>query len=62
MSHYKKEDYMGYYIGIDGGGTKTICLLGNHNNEVIDSFKSGPTNYHSVGIKQTQEVFSSMFT
>jgi N-acetylglucosamine kinase-like BadF-type ATPase len=52
---------MDYYIGIDGGGTKTICLLGNRNNEVIDSFKSGPTNYHSVGIKQTQEVFSSMF-
>ncbi|WP_315117303.1 BadF/BadG/BcrA/BcrD ATPase family protein [uncultured Clostridium sp.] len=53
---------MGYYIGIDGGGTKTICLLGNCNNEVIDSFKSGPTNYHSIGVKQTEEVFSSMFT
>ncbi|ARC85421.1 badF/BadG/BcrA/BcrD ATPase family protein [Clostridium argentinense CDC 2741] len=53
---------MGYYIGIDGGGTKTICLLGNCNNEVIDSFKAGPTNYHSVGAKQTEEVFSSMFT
>lgn len=53
---------MGYYIGIDGGGTKTICLLGNYNNEVIDSFKSGPTNYHSVGVKQTDEVFSSMFS
>lgn len=49
---------MDYFIGIDGGGTKTIGLLGNEDGEVLWSMKGGPTNYHSVGYQQTEEELS----
>ncbi len=45
---------MRYCMGIDGGGTKTICLLSDENGNVIGKGVAGPSNYHVVGIEQTQ--------
>ena len=45
---------MRYYMGIDGGGTKTVCLLSEENGTIIGTGVAGPSNYHVVGIDQTQ--------
>ncbi|SHK52660.1 N-acetylglucosamine kinase [Paramaledivibacter caminithermalis] len=46
---------MKYVIGIDGGGTKTLGYIGNLEGKIIASSSSGPSNYHSIGIKRTKE-------
>jgi N-acetylglucosamine kinase len=38
-----------YAIGVDGGATKTISLLGTEEGEVIGRGRAGPSNYHNVG-------------
>lgn len=53
---------MEYYIGIDGGGSKTLACLGNEKKEVIASFEIGSTNYHSVGIESTKATFKEIFS
>ena len=40
---------MSYYIGIDGGGTKTKCVLCNDSLEVIYQTKSEPSNFLTIG-------------
>lgn len=50
---------MSYYIGIDGGGTKTHGLIA-HNNHIIAERKVGPTNYHSIGLEKTSEHFETL--
>lgn len=47
---------MGYIIGIDGGGTKTVGLLATEAGEHIAKAQAGPSNYHVVGTEQTQAV------
>ena len=46
-----------YVLGIDGGGTKTVCVIMDENSHVISRGESGAANYHSVG-KNT--AFSSI--
>ncbi|SCY36422.1 N-acetylglucosamine kinase [Alkaliphilus peptidifermentans] len=53
---------MRYFIGIDGGGTKTIAYLGNDMKEVISTAQVGATNYHSIGIDMVRERFKEIFT
>lgn len=50
---------MRYYIGIDGGGTKTACLLSEENGTIIGRGMAGPSNYHVVGPEQTQAAIHS---
>ena len=38
-----------YVLGIDGGGTKTVCVVMDENSHVISHGQSGAANYHSVG-------------
>ncbi len=48
-----------YYIGIDGGASKsTIVLLDNRSKELL-RIKKGPTNPFSIGINKTEEVLKS---
>ncbi len=53
---------MSYIIGIDGGGTKTVGLLATDNGECITRVQTGPSNYHVVGIEQTQAVINEIIT
>lgn len=46
---------MHYYLGIDGGGTKTLCLLMEETGRVISRGEGGPANYHSVGLQAAVE-------
>jgi N-acetylglucosamine kinase-like BadF-type ATPase len=38
-----------YIIGVDGGGTKTLALLGDLDGNVLARGLSGPSNYNAVG-------------
>ena len=53
---------MGYIIGIDGGGTKTIGLLANETGDYVAKVQAGPSNYHVVGIEQTHAVLLEINT
>ncbi|MGF7058748.1 N-acetylglucosamine kinase [Brassicibacter mesophilus] len=51
---------MKYYVGIDGGGSKTFaCISDGHN--MISSVEVGATNYHSVGIESVQVELERIF-
>src|SRR5262245_41281345 len=40
---------MKYIVGVDGGGTKTLALLGDLGGNVLARGVSGPSNYNVVG-------------
>jgi len=40
---------MNYILGVDGGGTKTLALLGDLDGNVLGRGVSGPSNYNAVG-------------
>jgi N-acetylglucosamine kinase-like BadF-type ATPase len=48
---------MGYILGIDGGGTKTTCVLATDEGVVLARAVSGPGNYLKVGVDVVKESF-----
>ncbi|AFZ24399.1 putative N-acetylglucosamine kinase [Cylindrospermum stagnale PCC 7417] len=44
---------MNYVLGIDGGGSKTVCVLMNEARQVLGRGEAGPSNYQSIGIAAT---------
>lgn len=51
-----------FFIGIDGGGTKTMGLLVDQAGHIIGKAESGASNYHAVGEEQTKKVLSDVVT
>jgi N-acetylglucosamine kinase-like BadF-type ATPase len=47
---------MSYIIGIDGGGTKTHCLLTKLDGSVLHECYSGPSNFLIQGIEPVSEI------
>jgi N-acetylglucosamine kinase-like BadF-type ATPase len=45
-----------YVIGIDGGATKTIALVGTENGKILGRGESGPSNYHNIGVTAASEA------
>lgn len=45
-----------FFLGIDGGGTKTTGLLADQAGHIIGKAESGASNYHAVGEEQTKKV------
>lgn len=41
----------GFVLGIDGGGTKTVCVLMDAKGEVLGRGEAGPSNYQTIGIQ-----------
>jgi N-acetylglucosamine kinase-like BadF-type ATPase len=41
---------MSYVLGIDGGGTKTVCIIMNAQREVLGRGEAGASNYQSIGV------------
>ncbi|MFQ5740458.1 MAG: BadF/BadG/BcrA/BcrD ATPase family protein [Acidobacteriota bacterium] len=41
---------MGFLAGIDGGGTKTVCLISDQNGHVVGEGRAGPSNYLKDGL------------
>jgi len=42
------------YLGIDGGGTKTVCLLTAQDGTILGRGEAGPSNYQNVGQEAAQ--------
>jgi N-acetylglucosamine kinase-like BadF-type ATPase len=49
---------MSYYIGLDGGGTKTKCLITDENLNVLHQCTGGPSNFLMIG---TDEVSLTLY-
>lgn len=45
---------MAFYIGVDGGGTKTACLVLDENRQPCGRSRTGSSNWNSVGFEQAQ--------
>jgi N-acetylglucosamine kinase-like BadF-type ATPase len=39
----------GYVVGVDGGASKTVALIGNGNGRIMGRGESGSSNYHNIG-------------
>lgn len=50
---------MNYIIGVDGGGTKTLALLGDLDGNVLARGVSGPSNYNAVGFDVASSALES---
>ncbi|MDM9381955.1 BadF/BadG/BcrA/BcrD ATPase family protein [Chlorogloeopsis sp. ULAP01] len=42
---------MSYVLGIDGGGSKTVCILMDGSRKVLGRGEAGASNYQSIGIE-----------
>lgn len=51
-----------YVLGIDGGGTKTVCVVMDETGEVIGRGEAGRSNYQSIGIEATQNALEIAIT
>src|SRR5690625_5281192 len=52
---------MGYVIGIDGGGTKTVAVIANTAGEVKVSSLVGPTNPNVLSFAALKETINNLF-
>jgi len=46
-------------LGIDGGGTKTVCVLMDDRGEVLGRGVAGPSNYQTVGLEAAGNAIKS---
>ncbi|MEO0970706.1 MAG: BadF/BadG/BcrA/BcrD ATPase family protein [Cyanobacteria bacterium J06639_18] len=46
---------MSYVLGIDGGGSKTTCILMNLSRQLIGRGEAGASNYQSIGVEATKK-------
>ncbi len=51
---------MSFFIGIDGGGTKTKCVLSDENLNVIYEAQSGPSNFLTIGTEVVTETILNL--
>ncbi|MEH2192924.1 MAG: BadF/BadG/BcrA/BcrD ATPase family protein [Nostoc sp.] len=50
---------MVYVLGIDGGGSKTVCVLMDDLHQVLGRGEAGSSNYQSIGIEATLQSIQS---
>ncbi|MEH1782829.1 MAG: N-acetylglucosamine kinase [Nostoc sp.] len=50
---------MSYVLGIDGGGSKTVCVLMDNSCQVLGRGEAGPSNYQTIGIEATLQSIQS---
>ena len=51
----------GYYIGLDGGGTRTVAMLADAQGRVQAFHRATSTNYHVVGEEKARQTMFSIF-
>jgi len=56
---YKEHQNIKYYLGIDGGATKTAFLLEDSNGNTLAFCELGSSNPNDVGIKECESVLRS---
>lgn len=50
---------MSYVLGIDGGGTKTTCVLMADTGQILGRGEGGPANYQTVGLEVVKSSLKS---
>ncbi|MBE9214343.1 ATPase [Plectonema cf. radiosum LEGE 06105] len=50
---------MSYVLGIDGGGSKTICVLMDDKRQILGRSEAGSSNYQSVGLEAAKYSIES---
>jgi N-acetylglucosamine kinase-like BadF-type ATPase len=50
ISSEEGERSMPFILGVDGGATKTIAVVGDHTGQILSAGLSGPTNYQITGL------------
>lgn len=53
---------MTYVLGIDGGGTKTLCVLMDEAGQILGRGEAGPSNYQAIGLEATSSSIRSALT
>ncbi len=53
---------MKYYLGIDGGGTKTTALLTDENGKILIKVQGKTINFYAVGMEKARENLKSAIT
>jgi N-acetylglucosamine kinase-like BadF-type ATPase len=53
---------MKYYIGLDGGGTKTKCVLADENLKIITESNGGPSNFLMLGTDTVSETIFNVIS
>ena len=59
-NNLQPPSHRGFFIGIDGGGTKTVGLLAHQTGHIIAKAESGASNYHAIGEEQTKQALSDV--
>ncbi len=49
-----------YYIGMDGGGTKTHAVIMDQNGTLIGEHFAGPTNFQIIGVEKAAETIYTL--
>ena len=49
-----------YFIGMDGGGTKTFAIIANERGEVLGEHVGGPANFQIIGVEKAAETIFSL--
>lgn len=53
---------MGYYIGLDGGGTKTKCVLTDDSLKPLEECQGGPSNFLIIGTRTVSQTILDLIT
>ena len=53
------DDERLYYLGVDGGGTKTLFVLTDDKGNEIAELESGPSNPYDIGIEETKKILKA---
>ena len=51
---------MSYVLGIDGGGSKTVCILMDETGKVLGRAEAGASNYQTIGTEATLKSMESV--
>ncbi|MGL5196090.1 MAG: N-acetylglucosamine kinase [Chroococcales cyanobacterium] len=52
------NDSIDWVLGIDGGGTKTVCLVMDETGTIAGRGEAGPSNYQTIGLAAAAESIS----
>lgn len=56
---YSDVPCISYYLGIDGGGTKTAFVLEDHQGNVVSELILGPSNPNDIGMERSLSLLQS---
>ncbi|MDF2988967.1 MAG: ATPase [Eubacterium sp.] len=52
---------MSYVVAIDGGATKTRCLIGDLNGNILGDYTLGASNHQTAGQKQARDILENVY-